>query len=132
MRAAIPRPPEQDRVWQPGVRLFLRVPAAVVAKPPLRLGLLSLLQQRGLRVQPCKVGPDYLDTAWHTAISGVASRNLDSFMLPAPILNALFAEQLQQADIAVIEGVMGLYDGYGIDPNYYAAARRWLNSLAAR
>ncbi|UMX74058.1 hypothetical protein MJ559_24465 [Klebsiella pneumoniae] len=39
-------------------------------------------------MQPCKVGPDYLDTAWHTAISGIASRNLDSFMLPAPILNA--------------------------------------------
>ncbi|HCF6468873.1 TPA: cobyrinate a,c-diamide synthase [Klebsiella variicola subsp. variicola] len=91
-------------------------------KTTVTLGLLSLLQQRGLRVQPCKVGPDYLDTAWHTAISGVASRNLDSFMLPAPILNALFAEQLQQADIAVIEGVMGLYDGYGIDPNYCSSA----------
>ncbi|RCU13792.1 cobyrinic acid a,c-diamide synthase, partial [Acinetobacter baumannii] len=77
-------------------------------KTTVTLGLLSLLQQRGMRVQPCKVGPDYLDTAWHTAISGIASRNLDSFMLPAPILNALFTEQLQQADIAVIEGVMGL------------------------
>ena len=91
-------------------------------KTTVTLGLLSLLQQRGLRVQPCKVGPDYLDTAWHTAISGVASRNLDSFMLPAPILNALFVDQLQQADIAVIEGVMGLYDGYGTDPNYCSSA----------
>ncbi len=52
-------------------------------KTTVTLGLLSLLQQRGMRVQPCKVGPDYLDTAWHTAISGIASRNLDSFMLPA-------------------------------------------------
>ena len=91
-------------------------------KTTVTLGLLSLLQQRGMRVQPCKVGPDYLDTAWHTAISGIASRNLDSFMLPAPILNALFTEQLQQADIAVIEGVMGLYDGYGTDPNYCSSA----------
>ena len=97
-------------------------------KTTVTLGLLSLLQQRGLRVQPCKVGPDYLDTAWHTAISGVASRNLDSFMLPAPILNALFAEQLQQADIAVIEGVM---TATASTPTT-AAARRWLNSLAAR
>jgi cobyrinic acid a,c-diamide synthase len=60
-------------------------------KTTVTLGLLSLLKQRGMRVQPCKVGPDYLDTGWHTAVSGVASRNLDSFMLPEPVLNALFA-----------------------------------------
>ena len=59
-------------------------------KTTVTLGLLNVMKQRGLRVQPCKVGPDYLDTAWHTAISGTASRNLDSFMLPEPVLNALF------------------------------------------
>lgn len=91
-------------------------------KTTVTLGLLSLLKQRGWRVQPYKVGPDYLDTGWHTAVSGVASRNLDSFMLPAPVLNALFNEQMQQADIAVIEGVMGLYDGIGSDPNQCSTA----------
>lgn len=91
-------------------------------KTTVTLGLLNVLKQRGLRVQPCKVGPDYLDTAWHTAISGTASRNLDSFMLPESILNALFREQMQDADIAVIEGVMGLYDGYGTDPDYCSTA----------
>ncbi|CBG88870.1 cobyrinic acid A,C-diamide synthase [Citrobacter rodentium ICC168] len=91
-------------------------------KTTVTLGLLSALKKRGLRVQPCKVGPDYLDTAWHTAVCGTASRNLDSFMLPEPVLNALFCEQMQQADIAVIEGVMGLYDGYGIDPDYCSTA----------
>lgn len=91
-------------------------------KTTVTLGLLSLLKQRGLRVQPYKVGPDYLDTGWHTKVSGTASRNLDSFMLPEPILNALFCEHMQQADIAVIEGVMGLYDGYGTDPNYCSTA----------
>lgn len=91
-------------------------------KTTVTLGLLRVLQQRGLRVQPYKVGPDYLDTGWHTAICGTSSRNLDSFMLPTPTLNALFCEQMQQADIAVIEGVMGLYDGYGVDPNYCSTA----------
>ncbi|HAU5795571.1 TPA: cobyrinate a,c-diamide synthase [Citrobacter amalonaticus] len=91
-------------------------------KTTVTLGLLNVMKQRGLRVQPCKVGPDYLDTAWHTAISGTASRNLDSFMLPEPVLNALLREQMQDADIAVIEGVMGLFDGYGTDPDYCSTA----------
>ncbi len=91
-------------------------------KTTVTLGLLTVLQQRGMRVQPFKVGPDYLDTAWHTAITGVSSRNLDSFMLPAPTLNALFSQQMQTADVGVIEGVMGLYDGFGTDPNYCSSA----------
>lgn len=91
-------------------------------KTTVTLGLLNVLQQRGMQVQPFKVGPDYLDTAWHTAVTGVSSRNLDSFMLPASTLNALFNQQMQQTDVAVIEGVMGLYDGYGTDPNYCSSA----------
>ncbi|WLI77622.1 cobyrinate a,c-diamide synthase [Kosakonia sp. H02] len=91
-------------------------------KTTVTLGLLTLLQRSGLRVQPFKVGPDYLDSAWHTAVTGVASRNLDRFMLPAPTLNALFTEHLLAADVAVIEGVMGLYDGYGTDPHYCSSA----------
>lgn len=91
-------------------------------KTTVTLGLLRLLQKRARRVQPFKVGPDYLDTGWHTAFCGVASRNLDGFMLPPPVLNALFCDQMQQADIAVIEGGMGLYDGYGVDSNYCSTA----------
>ncbi|UNK62321.1 cobyrinate a,c-diamide synthase [Buttiauxella ferragutiae] len=91
-------------------------------KTTVTLGLLSLLTQRGLRVQPCKVGPDYLDTGWHSAVTGTASLNLDRFMLPVTTLNALFAERMQHADVAVIEGVMGLFDGYGISPDYCSTA----------
>lgn len=91
-------------------------------KTTLTLGLLRALRLRGLRVQPCKVGPDYIDTAWHQAVSGVPSRNLDAFMLPAPTLNWLYNQHQQSADISVIEGVMGLYDGYGTDPNFCSSA----------
>ncbi|TNV19028.1 cobyrinate a,c-diamide synthase [Buttiauxella sp. B2] len=91
-------------------------------KTTVTLGLLRALMQRGLRVQPFKIGPDYLDSGWHSAVTGIASRNLDAFMLPTQTLNGLFAKQMQHADIAVIEGVMGLYDGYGTDPNYCSSA----------
>ena len=91
-------------------------------KTTVTLGLLRALIARNLRVQPFKIGPDYLDSGWHSAVSGIASRNLDAFMLPTPTLNGLFAKQMQHADVAVIEGVMGLYDGYGTDPNYCSSA----------
>ncbi|MEN0584194.1 MULTISPECIES: cobyrinate a,c-diamide synthase [unclassified Kosakonia] len=91
-------------------------------KTTVTLGLLTVFKRRGLRVQPFKVGPDYLDTAWHSAVSGVASHNLDSFMLPEPTLNALFSDHAAACDVAVIEGVMGLYDGYGTDPDYCSSA----------
>ena len=91
-------------------------------KTTVMLGLLRAFMQRNLRVQPFKIGPDYLDSGWHSAVSGIASRNLDAFMLPTSTLNGLFAKQMQHADVAVIEGVMGLYDGYGTDPNYCSSA----------
>ncbi|MDN6115875.1 MAG: cobyrinate a,c-diamide synthase, partial [Enterobacterales bacterium] len=91
-------------------------------KTTLTLGLLRALTRRGLQVQPYKVGPDYIDTGWHSAVSGVASRNLDAFMLPQPTLNWLYNQHAQAADVAVIEGVMGLYDGYGTAPNYCSSA----------
>ncbi len=99
-------------------------------KTTVTLGIMRALMNRSLRVQPFKIGPDYLDGGWHRAVTGIVSRNLDAFMLPEPILNGLFSQAMADKDVAVIEGVMGLYDGYGTDPNYCssAAMAKQLNS----
>ncbi len=91
-------------------------------KTTITLGLIRALTRRALQVQPFKVGPDYIDTAWHTQVANVPSHNLDPFMLDDNRLYELFVRQTQQTDIAVIEGVMGLYDGYGADPYYCSSA----------
>lgn len=85
-------------------------------KTTVTLALLALLGQQGLRVQPFKVGPDYLDTGWHSAITPLPSRNLDNFMLPDDAVRHVFRHAMNSADIGVIEGVMGMFDGLGKDP----------------
>ncbi|MDW6004585.1 cobyrinate a,c-diamide synthase [Vibrio mangrovi] len=91
-------------------------------KTTLTLGLLRAFCRRGASVQPFKVGPDYIDTAWHSRVSGTISRNLDEFMLPKETLFNTFYQRVSQVDVAIIEGVMGLYDGYGTDPHYCSSA----------
>lgn len=80
-------------------------------KTTLTLGLVAALKRRGLRVQTFKVGPDYLDPSWLTLASGRPCYNLDGWMCGRDYVEALFDRVTQDADIAVIEGVMGLFDG---------------------
>ena len=88
-----------------------------VGKTTLTLGIMGALKKRGLKVQPYKVGPDYIDTAYHTHMTGQSSRNLDAYMLKDDQLIYLFNRAMAEKDVAVVEGVMGLYDGYGVDIN---------------
>lgn len=73
---------------------------------------MAALKRRGLRVAPFKVGPDFIDPGHHTRITGVISRNLDGWMLPEDRNRTCFYTHTEDTDIALVEGVMGLFDGY--------------------
>ncbi len=83
-----------------------------VGKTTLTLGLLAALRKRGLSVQPFKIGPDFIDPGHHTAVTGVPSRNLDGWMLPRAYNTEVFNRSLYGHDVGVVEGMMGLFDGY--------------------
>lgn len=81
-------------------------------KTTFTLGLLRALRHRGLKVQPFKCGPDYLDTKHHAAAAGQSSYNLDTFMASPDHIQEIYARYSQSADVCITEGVMGLFDGY--------------------
>ncbi|HOV52544.1 MAG TPA: AAA family ATPase, partial [Methanothrix sp.] len=82
-----------------------------VGKTTITLGLMAALRARGLVVQPFKVGPDFIDPSHHTAICGRPSHSLDPFMMGLDGVRRCFFSALAGADVAVVEGAMGLYDG---------------------
>ena len=84
-----------------------------VGKTTIASGLMAALSSEGYRVAPFKVGPDFIDPSYHTLAAGRPGRNLDAFLSGPDLIGPLFAHGAQGADIAVIEGVMGLFDGKG-------------------
>ncbi|HHT62239.1 MAG: cobyrinate a,c-diamide synthase [Bacillota bacterium] len=97
-------------------RLVIGAPASGSGKTTFSMGLMAAFCRQGFKVQPFKVGPDYIDPAFHTAITGRNSINLDSWMLSDTYIKEMFERYAQEADLSIVEGVMGLYDGYGDDP----------------
>ncbi|MDP4144834.1 MAG: cobyrinate a,c-diamide synthase [Bacillota bacterium] len=88
-------------------------------KTTFTLGLMKALKKRGYKVQGYKVGPDYIDTAFHSSITGVSSRNLDLYLMGEAGVKASYSRG--QGEYGVVEGVMGLYDGIGISSDYSTA-----------
>ena len=84
-------------------------------KTTIVAGLLSALRGRGLTVQPFKVAMDYIDPSYHTWITGRSCRNLDGYLMTEAAVKEIYSHAIEGADMAVIEGVRGLYEGYDGD-----------------
>ncbi|WP_094228060.1 cobyrinate a,c-diamide synthase [Methanolobus psychrotolerans] len=82
-----------------------------VGKTTVSMGIMAALKRREMEVQPFKVGPDYIDPTYHTAICGKPSRNLDTFMMQVDGVKRTYSKHSENADINIVEGVMGLFDG---------------------
>ena len=94
---------------------LIAAPHSGSGKTTLARGLMALYRSKGYAVQPFKCGPDYIDTKFHERVCGRPSVNLDSFFASKEHLRDLFAHYNEGADIAIVEGMMGLFDGYDRD-----------------
>ncbi len=91
--------------------LIIAAPHSGAGKTTVTLALLTALARRGVVVRAAKAGPDYIDPAFHAAAIGAASVNLDSWAMPPALLDVLAAQAADGAEMLIVEGVMGLFDG---------------------
>lgn len=91
---------------------LIAAPTSGSGKTTIVRGLMALLTSKGMKVQPFKCGPDYIDTMFHEAVCGRPSINLDTFMASPEHVQELFMHYGSGADACIVEGMMGLFDGY--------------------
>ena len=107
-------------------QFLIAAPTSGSGKTTVSRGLMALFVKKGLKVQPFKCGPDYIDTKYHEAVCGRPSINLDTFMASPEHVGGLYARYSADADVAVVEGMMGMYDGYDRDRGSSAEVARLL------
>ena len=108
------------------LQFLIAAPTSGSGKTTVSRGLMALFMKKGLKVQPFKCGPDYIDTKYHEAVCGRPSINLDTFMASPEHVGGLYARYSADADVAVVEGMMGMYDGYDRDRGSSAEVARLL------
>ena len=96
----------------PKATFLIAAPTSGSGKTTIARGLMALFCRKGYQVQPFKCGPDYIDTKFHEAVCGRPSINLDTFMASPEHVRELFSHYGADADICIVEGMMGLFDGY--------------------
>ncbi len=95
---------------------LIAAPHSGSGKTTISLGIMAAMRKRGLKVAPFKCGPDFIDPGYHRMATGCPSINLDGWMCPTSFVSDTFQLRASQSDIAIIEGVMGLFDGLGASP----------------
>lgn len=93
--------------------LIIGAPSSGSGKTTITLGLLAALREREIAVQPFKTGPDYLDTGHHERAAGRSSFNLDTWAMSPALIGGLVSQAMEGAELGIVEGVMGLFDGAG-------------------
>jgi cobyrinic acid a,c-diamide synthase len=111
-------------------RIVIAATGSGAGKTTITIGLMAALRARGLTVAAFKCGPDYLDPTYHARVTGGVSHNLDGWMMGRAAVIATFSRAARRADIAVIEGMMGLYDGASPsgDEGSSAEIAKWLGA----